>query len=107
MVRRWHCHSCPWRFCLVTDTHDLHGPPHRVSRARPGTWPHDPCLLQTPHALQPVLGRPGASSAGRAAREERGGIVSMGGAAEANQEMPVATGGGDTGASAGVGSLGW
>lgn len=27
MVRRWHCHSCPWRFCLVTDTHDLHGPP--------------------------------------------------------------------------------
>lgn len=20
MVRRWHCHSCPWRFCLVTDT---------------------------------------------------------------------------------------
>ena len=20
MVRRWHCRSCPWRFCLVTDT---------------------------------------------------------------------------------------
>ena len=103
MVGRWHRRSCPWRHCLVTDTHDRHRPPYRASRRCPGTWPHDPRLLQTPHALQLVLRCPGASSAGRAARQEHGGLVSIRGAAEAGQETPVAAGRGGVGAAAGVG----
>ena len=55
------------------------------------------------HALQPELGHPRASSAGRAARQERGGVVSIGGVAEAGQETLGAAGGGGAGAAAAVG----